>query len=272
MTAQRLNECIYKGKEYYIVGNSSRLGHWDFEGWVKDYDVLGFDPFRYKIYGRYVGSTSCENGYICTYKIENDALYLDQLMICTLDEPPALFGVQPEALGEHEDFDYKYSNLNHKMIFRDTLFLSDTFYPEICLSSRVPYHKAILDSADVIELKFEWDELVEEIDHRQLPKKSCPGYSTEYVELAETLLEQIHRDIEEYNKEIEKEIEEFDEEGEDYEDPKEEEKLDVETLEGLNKLLTKRMETHGDRETEEKLEKEFFEGLDNFLATFKNRV
>jgi hypothetical protein len=154
MTAQVSDAIAYRGKDYEIAGiNGKGL----------------FDPTEHgmKPYGK---ASICWRGFLCAYKVGNDALWLDKLKVNLKNPAPVLFGVVPKpfeidiGVRKIRWFDAVYEHLNYKVPYNGGLLLARDFIKELYV--HMGFHPA-WKYREVHELIFKDGQLVEERDCSQ---------------------------------------------------------------------------------------------------------
>lgn len=159
MTAQASDLVAYRGQDYSIA--------WQGGTGLFDPHEHGLDPV-----GR---SSACWRGFVCGYRVEDEALWLARLSVC-LDEPaPVLFGVQPKpfeatvCLGGIEFrvpwFDVVYEELNHKVPYSGALWLARD--PAERLPDLLVGFPPIWRYREVHQLAFDHGELTQAADRSQ---------------------------------------------------------------------------------------------------------
>jgi hypothetical protein len=146
MTAQFSDSASYRGKDYSIAGKNG-------EGL--------FDPSEHgmKPVGR---CSACWRGFVCAYRVEGRALFLDRLSIYLDGAAPDLFGVQPiRSRPRFGLFDVVYEALCHKVPYTGGLLLAREFIKELYV--HMGFHPA-WKYREVHELIFKNGELLEESD------------------------------------------------------------------------------------------------------------
>ena len=146
MTAQIPDRYRWQGQDYAFVAASAPL---DFVP-----EENGFRPVMV--------STACWRGYVCSYEIAEDTLFLRRLEIrCQEDDYPPFDGVLPVREGRGRAV---YENLRHRMDYTGSILLGadflDDYYVHMGIQRAWAYQR-------VHELVFEHGRLVRTADHCQ---------------------------------------------------------------------------------------------------------
>ncbi len=174
MTAQISDPVLYQGKCYDLAGeNGTGL----------------FDPGEHGM--NPIGKcTACWRGFICAYRVGDQALRLDQLSICLNGPAPVLFGIQPKSFGaESSLFDFVYEELNYKVPYSGGLLLGLDFIDELYVHMGFhpawkyrEVHELIFDAGNLIQAADRSKEIAQfrqEVAHRPLE----PGSETDSEEI-----------------------------------------------------------------------------------------
>ena len=166
MTAQIPDKATYKGEEFDIVG------------------VSGSDLFDPKAHGLQVmmASTACYNGYILSYKCENDEFILDKIHFRTNEKPVNINGVKAKKHKEkYSMFNYKFENLQMKTEFTGDIIIARNFIQEMYvhmgyqrpMAFREVY-RFIIENDKIIEVK----DLSKRMEERRKEDSSKDSYPT----------------------------------------------------------------------------------------------
>jgi hypothetical protein len=127
-----------------------------------------FDPRQHGLEPQML-STACYRGFICTYRVVDEGLYLEELRVGLSHEQkqainagkgPLLFGQKPHTGPDHHSR-IMYSGLHSPVAFSGGLLLADGFMRELYV--HMGFHPA-WKFREVHELLFEEGMLVEAVD------------------------------------------------------------------------------------------------------------
>lgn len=157
MTAQYSDKVMYRSQEYDLAGESGST-HVDSSARITEFDGLYFNPKSYGIeLGRDRMSTACYRGYLCTYEIHNDELFLKDLR--TIATPSGrLNGVEVSVEGDSDDPEFYFRSVNIPICYSGGIIIADDFIKE--LYSHMGYHPA-WKYREIIELLFDSGKLTE---------------------------------------------------------------------------------------------------------------
>lgn len=175
MTAQFSDNFIYKGKEFSIAGING--------------DVL-FNPYEHGLSPKGT-CTACWRGFVSTYAVKNDQLYLDRLDI-NMDKPkkkffifdaiPKINGIKPSG-GEslYGLFDYHFEAVELPVKFTGGFLIGEGFIQDLYV--HMGFHPA-WKYEEVHELIFENGKLVSATDisakmKEYRRKRKEPGFEEE---------------------------------------------------------------------------------------------
>jgi hypothetical protein len=114
MTAQMSDSFLLEEKKFLLVGvNGSGLFH------PSDYNMQPLPRI-----------TSCWRGYVCTYKVLQNELLLDSLLINLDREGPAIKDIQP-VFSNQGTFNNTYRDLNLLMDFTGDLHIAQGFIQQL---------------------------------------------------------------------------------------------------------------------------------------------
>src|SRR5262249_28106356 len=115
-----------------------------------------FDPAEHGM--KPVGiSTACWRGFVCAYRVEDQALILDNLSVHLAGSAPDLFGIRPNQF----EAGVNYEDLSHKVPYTGGLLIAREFIKELYV--HMGFHPA-WKYREVHELVFENGTLIQQAD------------------------------------------------------------------------------------------------------------
>lgn len=149
MTAQFMDQVHYRDKTYALAGHQG--------------DAL-FDPRAFGIHPM-SSCTACWRGYVCSYALRDNTLFLDAISLSMFGQPPVFMNVVPMPdNGQFKIFDAVYEGLSYPVPFTGGILLADDFIEELYV--HMGYHPA-WKFRQVYELIFRDGTLIEEADHSE---------------------------------------------------------------------------------------------------------
>ncbi|MFW9922381.1 MAG: hypothetical protein ACFFDW_03730 [Candidatus Thorarchaeota archaeon] len=147
MTAQIPDRVMYNGERYDLIG------------------IKGSELFYPEAYGLklIMAGTACYNGYILTFKCDNDEFILDELLIRTQEEPVEINNIRAEKYEGNwaPMFSHHYSNLQLKRNFTGEIIIAREFIEEMYVHMGYQSPRAF---RQVYRLKIIEDKIMEVID------------------------------------------------------------------------------------------------------------
>jgi len=189
VTAQVPDKVIYKEEKFDLVGVSGN-------------ELLNPEIFGIKLMS---AGTACYNGYILTFKCDNDEFILDELLIRTREEPVNINGVKAE---KYEGplkfmFSHEYKNLQLKTNFTGEIYIARDFIEEMYVhmgyQSPTAFRKVfgfIIKDDKIIEVK-DLSKIMEEKRIEDPHKDSYPTNPEDGENIQEWVTRKFSREIDE---------------------------------------------------------------------------